>query len=198
MKHVSGFTIIELMITVAVIAVMLTIAVPSFGNLVQNNRMTTNVNDIIATFTLARSEAIKRSQRVTLCPVADADACGAALTPAACACSGANTWETGFIAFADTDGDAVVDAGETIIKVLGSPGNNVTIRSVTAEYNTSLTYLANSIVNGSAGTLKVCDSRGATQARGVRINTTGRVRVTTDANDDGTHEDHTGTALTCP
>ena len=67
MKTQCGFTLVELMTSVAVVAITLGIAVPSFNAMIMTNRLATQTNDIIATITYARSEAIKRNRTVTLC-----------------------------------------------------------------------------------------------------------------------------------
>jgi type IV fimbrial biogenesis protein FimT len=63
----SGFTIVELMITVAVASILMALAVPSFNQMIVSSRLTAQSNDILAAITLARSEAIKRNASVTLC-----------------------------------------------------------------------------------------------------------------------------------
>ena len=60
MKNVRGFTLIELMITLAVAAILITAALPSFNEFIKNNRLTTQANNFIATLNLARSEAPAR------------------------------------------------------------------------------------------------------------------------------------------
>ncbi len=63
----AGFTIIELMVTIAVASVLLSMAVPSFNQMVVGGRLTTQSNEMVAAISLARSEAIKRNASVTLC-----------------------------------------------------------------------------------------------------------------------------------
>lgn len=66
----AGFTLVELMVTVAVAAVLLAVAVPSFTQMIVSGRLTTQSNDMLAAINLARSEAIKRNASVTLCRAA--------------------------------------------------------------------------------------------------------------------------------
>jgi len=102
----TGFTVVELVLTMALLGILTTIAFSSFGTLIQTNRIATQSNDFMSALMLARSEALKRNSRTTVCRSANGTAC---------ATSGG--WEQGWIIFADTDNDATVDTGETIVQV---------------------------------------------------------------------------------
>ena len=76
-KARAGFTLVELMVAIAVLAIVATVAVPSFNSLVQGNRLTSATNQLLSAFHMARSEAIKRSQNVMLCATTDGTSCAA-------------------------------------------------------------------------------------------------------------------------
>jgi type IV fimbrial biogenesis protein FimT len=100
MKRSRGFTLIELMVTLSVAAILLAIGVPSFINVLVGNRLATQSNEIVSAFHIARGEAIKRNQPVRLCRAA-----GVASTT----CAGAGVWEHWVILSAT---DTVIRRGE--------------------------------------------------------------------------------------
>ena len=70
MKVCRGFTLLELMVAIAVLAVLATVGVPSFRDLIQNNRITTQTNELVTALSFARAEAIKRGQTIQVAIVA--------------------------------------------------------------------------------------------------------------------------------
>ncbi|MEJ2694479.1 MAG: GspH/FimT family pseudopilin, partial [Candidatus Thiodiazotropha sp.] len=96
MKNHSGFTLIEMMVTLAVGIILLAIGVPSFINMVSSNQAASYSNDVVGALRLARSEAVKRSSTVTIC-AGNNDLSG---------CS-AGTWNNGWVVFDDANGDSV-------------------------------------------------------------------------------------------
>ena len=182
MNRNAGFTLIELIVTMALAAIILTIGVPSFREALQNNRRATQINEIISTFNIARSEAIKRGVQVTLCKSTNGTSCN---TTACDASTGNNCWEQGWITFSDSDGDGTVDTGETIINVHDALGSNLTLRASSA-FTNWIAYGGNGTSRGSGSaatdtdanrTFKICDVRGVDQARFAMINNTGRLNI---------------------
>ena len=106
MNRQRGFTLIELIITLAIAVIVMAIGVPSFQEMMRNNRAATHANEILTGLNFARSEAVKRGVIVSLCPSADQ-----------ASCSGADDWAGGWIAFVNPNGDATVDAGEVVLRV---------------------------------------------------------------------------------
>jgi type IV fimbrial biogenesis protein FimT len=66
----AGFTMVELMVTVAVASILLAVAVPSFNQMIVSGRLTAQANELVTALSLARSEGIKRNANVTFCRAA--------------------------------------------------------------------------------------------------------------------------------
>ena len=163
-----GFTLLELMVTLAVAAVVLTLGVPSFQALIRSNRLTTLTNELVGALHLTRSEAIKRNHRVTLCKSANGAQCA----------SGDQGYEQGWIVFDDPNNNATVDSGETIIRVFAAAPAGMTLTGNTnvAHYISYTATGTSHLVSNAfqAGTLTVCLTP---EARDIVINSVGRVRT---------------------
>jgi len=103
----QGFSFIELIITISITAILLVLAIPSFTSFLNSNRVTSQANELLATFQLARIESIRSGSRVVVCGSANANA----TTPS---CAAGAAW-AGWIAFVDTDRDNVFDATEKLV-----------------------------------------------------------------------------------
>ena len=169
MKTNKGFTLIELMVTLVVAAILLTVAIPSFQSIVQNNRLITQANELITGINLTRSEAIKRGKSITICSA------NAGLT----ACSASTDWAVnGWIMFIDENGDSTVDAGDTILRVWEALKES----SLTGS-TTSIVYRSTGLTNLAATatfTLKITGCP-ITTARQITVLTTGRPNVSSIA-----------------
>ncbi len=104
----GGFSMIELMITISIMAVLLAMAAPSFTAFLNGNRVGSQANELLATFQIARNEAIRSGSRVVVCGSNDASN----VTPT---CSGSTSWG-GWVAFIDTDRDGAYDATERLLQ----------------------------------------------------------------------------------
>lgn len=175
MKTQTGFTIIELMIVVALAAVLLTIGIPGFQEMVQDNRRASATVEMISAIQVARSEAVKLNAPVTLCPSSDDSSCSG------------TAWETGWIAFIDDDMDGVDDAsddngardaGEDLVRT----GSALAAIAISSDF-TSLTYRPNGRMETSDGDNEaefiLCDGRGADMGRAILIFRSGRPETST-------------------
>ena len=165
-KKQQAFTLIEAIITVSIASILLAIAAPDFTTLIKNNRISAYINEFAATLYLAKSEAIKRSSPVRVCPSADG---------ASCATSG--TWEQGWIVFADKNDNQTVDANEDIVHVHKALPNNLVLKGT--RFARGVSYLANGRISPSLnGSITLCDDRVANDyARKLVLIRTGRFRI---------------------
>jgi type IV fimbrial biogenesis protein FimT len=115
-----GVTLIELMTAVVVLAILLGIGVPSFRSIMRENQIAAQSNNLLASLTLARSEAIKRGVRVSVC-AANANGNN---------CAGTASWGNGWILFADDFGSAgAIDASDTILQRWPAAADGVVLAS---------------------------------------------------------------------
>lgn len=183
MKNDAGFTLMELVITMALAAILITIGVPSFNEAINNSRLTANTNAFVAALNLARSEAIKRSIRVTVCKSSNGLCCDTSGTG----------YEQGWIVFADPDGDALrspatcnggPNAPEPVIRAFARLSDGLTLTGNGNVVNyvsfvpAGVSRLSVPAGGGfQAGTLTLCKSHYATSAREVSLSSGGRVQV---------------------
>ncbi|MCY1281158.1 Chthon cassette protein D [compost metagenome] len=106
----SGFTLIELMVVIALIAITTSVAIPSFQRFLERARADAAAAEVAGLFSLARSEAIRRNVPVTICRATTA-------TSTVCAQDAQADWGGRWIVFQDTDNDQVRAAGEEIIRM---------------------------------------------------------------------------------
>jgi type IV fimbrial biogenesis protein FimT len=170
-----GFTMIELLVTIAVAAILTALAVPSFNSFVLNDRDIGQANSLVTSFNYARSEAVKQDlpAGITVCPSSDGNTC-----------SGTAAWSGGWIVWDQNPADAPL---QTVPAFGGS--NRLT---ATGGGATGVQFRSSGMVNAPL-TITICDARGASFARDVEVNATGRVAATQNLG-----QSVAGTALTCP
>lgn len=170
-----GFTLIELMMTIAIGAIVLTLAVPSFNTVIRNDRLTTRTNELVASLNFARSEAVKRGIRVTACKSQNPNA-----TPPTCSTSNAVNWSIGWIIFTDPNNNATFDSNtETLLRTQENPLTNITMTGSQdiANYISFVASGQSRLTNGNhqSGTIKVCDDRTGNIGVNIALNNAGRL-----------------------
>ena len=161
-----GFTLVELLVTIAVAGVILTLGVPSMRQLMMNNRMTALTNDLATAVHLARTEAIRRGVSIGVCSgSADIDS-GTGITTGQCQ----NTpWNDGWLVIADPSGTP------ELIWSRGPAGDSPSIVTTITE----LTFSARGNLSSpnSGATFSICDSRGDEHATRFEVTGSGHARV---------------------
>lgn len=145
----GGFTLVELMTTLAVAAIIVTMAVPAFTEMVKNNRLTAEANQLVTALNLARSEAVNRRATISV--------------NASDASDETNEWGKGW---------SVAVNGGTVLKLFQPLQGGSTLDS--ANGISTLQYLASGRANAS-DTLTLCDDRDGETGRRISILTSGRI-----------------------
>lgn len=165
-----GFTLIEFVVAMAVLAVLLSVAVPALDGTVRQHRVVSDINRLNAAMQGARSAAIQSGASTVVCPSADGRRCVA------------ETWEVGWLSFVDVDGTGVCDADLTAThcsdggRILGRGGvlSDGTLRA-NGNARWRVRYDAHGRASGYAATFSRCSADGATRA-GFTLIMTGRLR----------------------
>jgi type IV fimbrial biogenesis protein FimT len=178
MRAQRGFTLIELMVALAVMAIVIGMAVPGFQSMINGNRLAGASNELIASVQTARMEAIRRGARVAICASADANA-GAGAT---CATSGIDGW----IVFVDVDHSDAFDAGDTLLRNSTVDGNVEVSGTMLASFRgDGIARDASGNPAGGNVRLRIDTARPQQNVRCVAVSTGGNAAITTPAAHDG-------------
>lgn len=163
--HGSGFTLIEFLVVTAIAALITVIAVPSFSDIIQDTRRSSTLNSLARTLNLARSEAIKRQQRLVVCKGNPKDGCDTA-----------REWSEGWLLFADLDNDHSDSPDEPMIWSQPELPEGNTLSFNAFPSNNYVVYYPSGGAS-SNGTFTLCDDRGEEEAKALILAKTGRLRV---------------------
>lgn len=169
----KGYSLVEMMIVIAVMAILMGIAAPAADEWITNMRMTSQANDLLADIMLARSEAGARGVTVTLCPSSDP-------TATAAICTATNDWASGRIVIVtNLDGtSSILRVGQALtggVSLLSLDGAGAARNSFTFSSLGALTPI------GSGGSrFDLCPQPGSSvrQGRRIVIDTSGRPNIT--------------------
>lgn len=159
----SGFSLFELLVTLSLLAILVSSAVPYLRNSIHSSRMSVEVNALIRAVHIARSEAVKRNGEAVLCPSVDGASCA----------SGTDAWNSGWLVFANTDRDSPpeIDPDEdTLVFHNVSP-------QIKVDANRLMFAFHNYARRSTNGTLIFCPTEPGPEPRAVVISYTGRPRT---------------------
>lgn len=162
-----GFTLIELIITIVISAILLGLALPGMQGFVENNRVKLTVGQLADSLNYARSEASKRRFPVSVCARSSESSC-----------AGGAAWAGGWLVFTDDDGNGAIDGVNEVLRDVDNLPDNVTL--VTSGFATSnyVQYSPTGELNVS-GRFKICNDRTGFEniARAIDVSATGRANV---------------------
>jgi len=169
MNRQHGFTLVELMTTLMIVAILTTVAVPGFNTTIKNNRQITQANLLVSSISLARSEAVKHGRTAKLCVSSDQ----ATAVPPTCTLE--TNWELGWIVWVDLNNDNVLDVGEERRFVQAFPPS-ITLTSTVTQLDFSAQGAAANAATINR-TLDLCDNRVNETGRQISISATGRTNT---------------------
>lgn len=165
-----GVSLVELIIVMAVLAIAVSVGVPSFRDLIRDNRIVATSNELLAGLAMARTTAIQQNTRVRLCASDNPEA-------AVPVCSAGNDWSKGWVVMADSDRDG----GAFEAKIAATPAVGAGVE-VIGNVGAVIIFQNNGLSPGNNGTLSVCDERkndpqGYRDMRNVVLSAAGRGSV---------------------
>jgi type IV fimbrial biogenesis protein FimT len=170
----TGFTLYELLTTMLIVGVVLSLGIPNMQSFRLNSRMTAAANDLHSSFHLARSEAARAKNNISICASADSSLA----TPV---CSGG--FEAGWVVFEDRNADLVVDDGEPILRRYPAMNTDITIKTVDTGPDDYFMYASTGLGRRDLGgkvpvsVMVMCDPRGNVTGGGGK--STARVLIVT-------------------
>jgi type IV fimbrial biogenesis protein FimT len=183
----AGLSLVELLVTLAVAAVLTGMVVPAFRDLAADRRGSAALNQIVGAVQYARSAAITHHATVTLCPGIDRR------------CLGRDQWHRGALLFLDRNGNGSLEATDPVLGRLPSLNAEGRIYWRSFRHRAYLQFTARGYTAWQNGNFLYCPAGGAaTGARMVILNPQGRSRVARDRNGDGIMEDAAGRPISCP
>ncbi|MBT8084264.1 MAG: hypothetical protein HKN35_02890 [Woeseia sp.] len=172
MRRESGYTLFELLMTVALAALLLFVGVPSLGKIAADNELRAQIDPLFHAIHLARKESIMRREVITLCPSVDGELC-----------SNGTDWSAGWQMFVNRDRDhpAQRDDGEIVLR---RHAGNDRVRIVANRRSFTLRATQRRATNG---TFIFCDRGGRISSRALIVSYTGRPRVARQTRDGETY-----------
>jgi type IV fimbrial biogenesis protein FimT len=176
----KGTTLVELMVAVGILAIVGTLGVPSFLSIITKARITSETNQLNGLIRFARFKAIEQQQLTLLCPTSDYSHCD-------------TDWNEPKIVFIDTNNNNERDPQEPMLMSMPKSHDSNQLYS----HKKTIKFYESGIT-ASPASVRICPaSNDAKYARLLTVSLQGKIKLSSDRNNDGIHENSAGTALSC-
>ncbi|MCO4799273.1 MAG: GspH/FimT family pseudopilin [Colwelliaceae bacterium] len=180
-KH-QGFTLVELLISISILAVIMAVALPNLSSYLVKSRVDNEISELHRLILTARNTAINSGKNVTLCPLSAANTCG-------------TDWQNELSVFNNTADETKFDpVNEQIIKVRAKIN---TLDTLKLNQNALVYSPTGRLLSGSNSVFTYCPKDHSDYARGIDISLSGRVYASQDTDNDDKDEDRSGNEFTC-
>ncbi len=181
----SGFSLLELLVTIAMVAALFSIAMPSYDDFIKRYKIKAEVNKWLLALNFARQTAITSGNIITLCPSSNKLSCGA-------------SWREGAIVFVDLNKNHIKDPNEILLHTFDSSFANQQVSWRAFQNRNYLQFQQNGFTWAQNGTFRICVAASTLQYnRALIVTRSGRIRLSTDVNGDGFHQDSKGAKISC-
>lgn len=186
----SGLSLLELIVTLLVAAMLLHLATPGFTTLYRREQATAALNHLIGAVNFARASAITQNRGVVLCPSDSRLERGG--------CARRDAWHLGALVFADGNRNGELDAGEAVLRRVPGWQDAARVRWRSFRNRSYLRFTGRGVTDWQNGSFTWCPANGAAEeAVQVVLNAAGRARTARDRDGDGIAEDSRGNPLQC-
>jgi len=182
----SGFTMLELLVGIAILGIIAAIALPSFSSFIVKTRVDNQISELHRLVSNARNAAINSGQNVTLCPLSSAKKCG-------------SSWQNELSVFTNSDNTPANniifdDNTERLIKIKAEASDGDTLN-----FDQTIIVFSPSgrLISGAYSNFSYCPKGYENFSRGVSISATGRVSTSADIDGSGKEKDRKGNIITC-
>jgi len=166
-SRAHGFSLIELVVTMAVAAILVTVAIPNMRSFIQNNRLITQTNNLIGDINYARSESLRRTsangQPLSI---------GICASTTGTACTG-GTWAGGYMVFVDANNNGLWDGGDTALRFREALVTDNTVSAQGPVIDPLIYTRGTALSTGGNRSITYCDGRGPTHGKIINLNFTG-------------------------